>query len=385
MKTNRLGAAAAFCVAFSLNAQTQTTYTGTNVTGALVLTRVVNPSQLGASRILTMRQTQAVSVDAESDATPDIFQEVPRILRRLHPQMMENDVTAETLKAALSSRAAFGLPSVNGLLISNASTFGFNGLRHLDQLNANNGNQYNSEPPNPAIAVANGFVLLGVNNAIQVYNLTGTPLLPRVLASNELFGVSPAIIRSTGVNGVYPTDMRVFYDQGMNRFFVLQRAQDYNTAGDPIPSSHLYMAVSQTPDPTGGYNVYVMNTTDPANPSCPCVADYPSIGADQYGFHISTNEFTIAGESFVNAQVHSVSKASLLAGITLPVLFRVKLPFTTGYEFAIHPSHYASRRLLLHRQRRTAVLRQHGRQFHLRQPPGGLRLVQHGLSRHREP
>ncbi|MBY0504751.1 MAG: hypothetical protein K2X03_12630 [Bryobacteraceae bacterium] len=325
-----------FFAALSLGAQTQITYGGTNVTGQLVLVRTVNPSLLGGQRALAAPSTSAAAVDEPGNQNvPEIFEEVSRSLRRLRPEQ-DPAPTAESLKATLT-RSALGLQTVPGLPVVSVPG-GFDGLTHLDQRNAGGGNQYNTEPSNPGVAIANGFVLLGVNNAVQVYNLTGTPLLPRVLTSNELFGVSPAIDRNTGINGVYPTDMRVFWDQGINRWFVLQRAQDYNAAGDPLETSRFYMAVSQTADPTAAYNIYVMETTDRPNPSCPCVADYPSIGADQHGFYISSNEFTSANLAFANAQIHAISKASLLSGVTNPVTFRIRLPFTTGYEFAIQPA-----------------------------------------------
>ena len=351
MKQNGLTLAGLLLPGLLLVAQTQTTYTGTNITGQLVLTRTVNPMSLGANRALSSRTTQGAgrgsdpnSADpgvAEPGEPSDVFAEVPKVLRRLHPAL-DTEVTPESLKSALAlgqPKLAFGLPTVTGLPVNtNPGTFGFNGLTHADQRNANSGNQFSTEPPNPSIAVANGYVLLGVNNAIQVYSLLGAPLLPRVLSSNELYGVSPAINRANGINGVFPTDMRVFHDQSINRWFVLQRAQDYDTAGNAVGSSHIYLAVSQTPDPTGTYNIYVIDTTDAANPGCPCVADYPSIGADQYGFYISSNEFNSFSASFINAQVHAISKASLASGAATPVTYRIQLPFTTGYEFAIHPA-----------------------------------------------
>src|SRR5205085_7675929 len=112
------------------------------------------------------------------------------------------------------------------------------------------------------LAAGNGYVLEAVNNAVQVYNTSGAPLLPKVLSTNEVFGVAAAIDQVTGINGVFPTDIRAFYDSGINRWFILQRAQDNDTAGNLLASSHLYLAVSQTGDPTGTYNIYVMATTD---------------------------------------------------------------------------------------------------------------------------
>jgi hypothetical protein len=119
---------------------------------------------------------------------------------------------------------------------------------------------------------------------------------------------------------------------------VIQRAQDYDLAGNTLPSSRMFIAVSRSPDPTGIYNIYSIETTDAARSGCPCVADYPQIGADQYGLFISTGEYNVFGENFVSAQIHVISKSSLAAGTVNPTTYRFVLPFTTGFEFAIQPA-----------------------------------------------
>ena len=317
-------------------AQGQTFYNGTNATGQLVLTRTVNAMQtaqtlpqLGAVRAFSLRSL------ARTVAVPE---KVPQILsRQLHPPLSPSPLRALGAVRSLAVQLQPGLAVVKAPGIS-----GFNGLTHFDQRQASNGNQFSVEPPNPSIAVANGFILEGVNNAVQVYDMSGKSLLPRVLASNELFGVSPAINRATDDNGVYPTDMRVFFDQGINRWFVLQRSQDNDFAGNMINRSHIYLAVSQSPDPTGTYNIYVADTTNASHPGCPCLADYPQIGADQYGFYISANEFNtsfdVTLEQFVDATIFAISKAGLAAGATNPTAYKFTIPFGSGFEFAIQPA-----------------------------------------------
>jgi hypothetical protein len=223
-------------------------------------------------------------------------------------------------------------------VVPGPATVGFNGLTHNDQRQANNGNQFSVEPPNPSVAASNGYVLEGVNNAIQVYDTSGRALLPRVLSTNELFGLAPAINRSTNVYGPFPTDMRVFYDSGINRWFVLQRVHDEDAFGNYINLSHMYLAVSQTGNPTGSYNIYSADTTNSQNPGCPCLADYPQIGADQYGFYISANEYNTGTLSFVDATIVGLSKSSLAAGAPAPTAYKFTIPFVTGYEFAIQPA-----------------------------------------------
>lgn len=318
--------------------QTQNFFTGNNVTGQLVFTTTVNVT----------KQAQL----AQSSSTQN---QVPPYL----PSAIRADFASEprTLRAALQSRSGRlgGQSSTDlrlapyqdftqaanatsqSLTVGSSSSFGFSSLTAFEQRNANDGNQFDVEPPSEGLAVSNGFVVHGVNNAFQVYNTSGTPLLATTLSTNQVFGVSPAINWTTGVYGVYPTDIRIFYDQTMNRWLVLQRAQDYDVLGNALPSSRLYLAVSQTGDPTQTYNIYVMNTTDSGNLGCPCIADYPQVAADQYGIYVSYNEYN-TGLSFLDASILAISKASLTSGISMPNIVQFIIPTITGYEFAIQPA-----------------------------------------------
>jgi hypothetical protein len=299
----------------------QSSYGGSNITGQLVLARTVNVSQLSLALTLSGNATGLGPEAAK----------VPARLRR--PATLDLGLTL-----AFPSLNPSALTQLLPVVQQSPST-GFSALTHRHQRLANGGNQFSVEPPNPSIAMANGYILEGVNNAIQVYDANGGPQLSKVLSSNELFGVRAAINRTTGENGVYPTDMRVFYDHSISRWFVLQRAQDYDYFGNIMNSSHLYLAVSQSADPLGGYNIYEMNTSNSQNPGCPCIADYPQIGADQYGFYISANEFGIASESFVDSTILAVSKASLASGAVVPTLYRFLIPLADGFGFAIQPAY----------------------------------------------
>ncbi len=331
-------------------AQTQTTYSGANVTGQLSLTATVNALQKATAdaqqtQVLAQTRTAARTWAAatRTAALPGALREVPKfpaLLPPAAPKAASKAVTQAFSSAAVRT-ATIAPSAVTAVLnvIEAPGATGFDGLTHLDQRQANNGNQFSVEPPSPAVAVGDGYILEGVNNAIQVYDTAGRALLPTVLATNELFDVAPAIDRVSGVNGVYPTDMRVFYDSGTDRWFVLQRSQDNDIFGNPLNSSHLYMAVSQTADPTGTYNIYTADTTDyPANAGCPCLEDYLQIGADQYGFYISADEYNTSALTFVNATIWAISKASLQSGASSPTAYRFKLPDLTGYEFAVQPA-----------------------------------------------
>jgi hypothetical protein len=324
-------AVAAICFTGPMLAQPQVSYSGLSATGQLLLTTVVNVGTVAGQPAGADKPLQSALAPIELLHAPRPRLRPPTSTMRLHPAIATTGESADTLSASLVAQSLSIVPL--------SGTSGFNALSHLDQRDANGGNQLSIEPPSPSIAVGNGYVLEGVNDAIQIYNTSGTPALPIVLASNQLFGLAPAINYTVPETyGVYLTDMRVYFDSGTNLWFVLERAQDRDIYGDELETSHLYLAVSQTANPTGNYNIYVMNTTNSTHPGCPCLPDYPQIGSDQYGFHISWDEYSTISSAFVDAAVLSVSKASLSSGAGQPTAFQVIVPYSTGYEFCLQPA-----------------------------------------------
>lgn len=317
-----------------------TFYNGTNATGQLVLTRTVNATQAASAVQFTGFSALRLStMGRDAGSSAEIPKEIPRrpppVLPEVSTRKSEISIRAAGARMQTGVQAA-ALQSLT--VVSGGASIGFDGLTHRDQRLANNGNQYSVEPPNPSIAVGNGYILEGVNNAVQVYNLAGQPLLPNVLSSNQLFGVAPAINRTTGFSGVFPTDMRVFYDANIDRWFVMQRAQNNDIFGNYLATSNLYLAVSRTGDPTGTYNIYVMDTTNWSYPGCPCVGDYPQIGADQYGIYVSANQYQSLFDTYVAASILAISKTGLEQGAAAPAAFHFNIPFTRGDEFTIQPA-----------------------------------------------
>ncbi len=302
------------CVAPCAFAQKQSYYTGTNVTGQLTLTNVVNALQ--TSNAAQLQTIGLLGTEINPNGPPPL----------VRPPLLPQVTTTPQ-------------PAMQSLPVATANGVGFAGMTHYDMRNANGGNQYSIEPPSQGLAVANGYVVEGVNNAFQVYSTSGTPLLPTVISTNQLFGVTPAINWVTGIVGVNPTDIRAFYDPDIQRFIVLQRVQANTSGGSELPQSNIYIAVSQTNDPTGNYNIYSIDTTDSGDTygDCPCIADYPQIGADQNGIYISMNEYD-ATFHIVDASVLAISKTSLASGSLTPTTYKILIPFTSGYEFTIQPA-----------------------------------------------
>jgi hypothetical protein len=219
---------------------------------------------------------------------------------------------------------------------------GFDGLTHLDQRLANNGNQFNTEPPDQGLAVGNGYVLETINTALRVRRTDGSTAAATV-ALNPFFGLAASIDRTTGRIGPFTTDPRAYFDVDTQRWFVTMLEIDVDpVTGDFLDHSEVLIAVSQTGDPTGTWRIFSIDVTNvtgtPEHANCPCYGDQPLIGADATGFYVSTNEFPIVGPGFNGAQVYAMSKTKLAAGIAPPVVAFSGLPLAESQAYTLQPA-----------------------------------------------
>ena len=209
---------------------------------------------------------------------------------------------------------------------------GFEGLNFFQQRWARGGNQFSLEPPDQALCVGNGYEVEAVNDVLNIYNASGQSVLPDsnvvngiptsvngAVDLNSFFGYPPAIDRKTGVRGPFLSDPSCLYDAATQRFFMVILTMETHSDGSFTLVNHLDIAVSQTADPTGRWSIYRTDVTnDGSNPdprnACPCLGDYPHIGADAYGFYISTNAYPWLGYGFDGAQIYALSKAQLASG-----------------------------------------------------------------------
>src|SRR5205823_10219395 len=217
---------------------------------------------------------------------------------------------------------------------------GFEGLNHYQQRYSRGGNQFSVEPPDQGMCVGNGQVVEVVNDVFNVYSASsGQSLLadntatnivagfPRnvnhAIDLNSFYGYTPAINRTTGVRGEFVTDPSCIYDAQTQRFFVVVLSLDSQVAG-PCQGvfscvNHLDLAVSQTNDATGAWNIYKIDVTNDgtntggANPG-PYLGDYPHMGIDANGVYLTTNAYPWHANGFAGAQIYALSKAELAAG-----------------------------------------------------------------------
>jgi hypothetical protein len=241
------------------------------------------------------------------------------------------------------STGAGGGPTVSSVKKAKANptfNFGFEGLNHYQQRYSRSGNQFSVEPPDQGMCVGNGQVVEVVNDVFNVFSAsTGQSLLPDNTATNivagfprnvnhavdlnSFYGYTAAINRTTGVRGEFVTDPSCIYDAPTQRFFVVVLSLDSQVSG-PCQGvfscvNHLDLAVSQTNDATGSWNIYKIDVTNDgtntggSNPG-PYLGDYPHIGADANGIYLTTNAYPWHANGFSGAQIYALSKAQLAAG-----------------------------------------------------------------------
>ena len=205
---------------------------------------------------------------------------------------------------------------------------GFNGLSHLDQRNAGTGiymnTQFSLEPPDQGLCVGNGFVVEPINLAFAVYNESGRRLTA-VTALNQFYKRSPAIDphHHAGL-GDFLSDPKCYWDPVGHRFIQTILEMDAPGPFNGLPAfqrSHVLVAVSQTGNPTGAWNLYSIDTSDdglngtPAHTGCPCLPDQPLLGANRDGVFIDTNEFQNNPSFFFNGgQIYALGRAALESG-----------------------------------------------------------------------
>jgi len=240
-------------------------------------------------------------------------------------------------------------PDANGLASSNTDlALSLAGLNFEEQRTADGGNQFSLEPPDQALCVGNGYALEAVNDVFRIRSsVTGAAIDPASggAAMNPFFTQDHQIVRGTpNVIGQDLTDPRCYYDPGVNRFFFVITQLGQTTAGAFDGEAYLDIAVSKTGTPTtsrSDWFFYQLNIANdgtngtPTHPACPCFADQPLVGADQYGLYITTNEFDLDpfGGTFNGAQIYAFDKAALAAG-TMKVQRIEGAPLSSSYTTA---------------------------------------------------
>ena len=229
----------------------------------------------------------------------------------------------------------------------------FQGLNFHDQRFANNGNQFSVEPPDQGLCAGNGFIVEALNDVVQVYDTSGTPLLNggQAVDLNTFYGYAPAIVRSgpnAGQRGPSITDPSCLYDAQTNRFYLVVLTLDHvGTTAAMTGTNHLDIAVSDTGNPTGSWTIFKLPVQNNGTQGTPnhhcnsgfCLGDYPHIAADANAIFLTTNEFAFSGPGFYGAQVYGIGKNVLTGGGSgSVVLFNTLGAGPDGAGFTVWPA-----------------------------------------------
>jgi len=147
-------------------------------------------------------------------------------------------------------------------------------------------------PPDTEGAVGPNHVMEALNSQVVIQDRSGKQLSA---ITNSTFWTS------LGVTEAF--DAHVLYDPYAQRWIFS------SAAGEMGPNSAILIGVSQTSDPTAGWNLYKVDLGSSVN-----WADYPTLGFNKNWIVVQANIFTIAGNSFVNSMVWAFDKADLYAG-----------------------------------------------------------------------
>ncbi|HUZ40903.1 MAG TPA: hypothetical protein VMU68_05890 [Acidimicrobiales bacterium] len=246
------------------------------------------------------------------------------------PVDSENRPTTNSTKTVVVTPAS--RTSINSS--ATASLPGFDGITGNEQAAANGGGDL--EPPDQGTcagpdASGNPVVVEIINNALTVSTPSGTSLL----------NVTPTYALFNQPSTAFLSDPRCAYDATTQRWFFTEFVVGTASATpkkDFVPSTQ-FVAVSETSDPLGNYQVFGIDTTDLSNPvgDCPCFGDYDMIGFDANGLYITTNEFSTGSTApyFNGTVMYAISKQSLAAaadGSKFPSVTRYAI---TGDAFGL--------------------------------------------------
>jgi hypothetical protein len=188
----------------------------------------------------------------------------------------------------------------------------FNGLSSYDQATAAPGGNFILEPPDQGLCAGNGYVVDGVNDAMSVYSQATGKRIAGPTTLNSFLGFAPQFDGTT--YGPEPTDPSCYYDSDTGRFFFSILTLNVSSDGSWDGSNELDLAVSNSNNPTGSWTVYRTDVTGDGASGCPCLGDYPHIGADANGIYLTTNDFPLTTDGFNGSQVYAYSKQALESG-----------------------------------------------------------------------
>jgi hypothetical protein len=189
-------------------------------------------------------------------------------------------------------------------------------------------------PPDTEGAVGPHHLMEALNSQVVIQDRSGNTLSA---ITNSTFWSSLGVTESF--------DAHVLYDPYAQRWIFS------SAAGEESSDAAILIGVSQTSDPTAGWNLYKVNLGSSAN-----WVDYPTLGFNKNWIVVQANIFTIAGGNFVNSTIWAFDKADLYAGgsgkytVLTPTSGFTQVPATTmdpdlSTMYLLEPSNSGSGKL----------------------------------------
>jgi hypothetical protein len=218
--------------------------------------------------------------------------------------------------AQAKKQAAVAAPTVEGPIIQatrgprtpGAALGGFDGMETDDSICQPTGCQ----PSDQGIASNGDKVIQVVNTSVAVYDTAGNLESGFPKSLQDFFGVPDATCDVDTGPLPFLSDPRVLYDPADHRFIAaaLQIEGVWDIANNCPQTSLYWVAVSQTDDPAGAWNVYSVNTAMDVGFG-QGFADYTQLGFNGEGVFIGGNLFEETGVFFVGSFVLALPKKDM--------------------------------------------------------------------------
>lgn len=171
------------------------------------------------------------------------------------------------------------------------------------------GDNNSSIPPDTHGAVGPNHVMVTLNTEVRIQDRNSS--------------VISTVALSTFWDGFFdrrPFDPKILYDHMSARWM-------FTVMADPaFATSSVLIAVSQTSDPTGFWDIYRVDA-DASNLGW---ADYPSIGYNKDWIVIQVNMFTVSGSDYTGSNIYVFDKGDLYSGGS--GLFTLFQDFSGGFS-----------------------------------------------------
>jgi hypothetical protein len=297
-----------FGAAAATSAQAQTRYSGTK----------------GQAATATVDVTTIAREDA---LAPSSSTNEPRVIHRPYSPATEGQVPAGMTR--VPRRTTSTSPTTNSSVIPDAEEPGaplipspapatnFQALIDNQQF----------IPPDTMGAVSERWVVTILNDRMRIQDRAGNVIST---ASTQSFWqpLTYALARTFDV-----FDPKIYYDRFSHRFIYAI------TANSRSANSAILLAVSQTDDPSGGWNLYGVDV----DATDTLWADYPSVGYNRNWIVVTVNMFTNAANAFTRPEIYVFNKTQVINSTTpgTPAAFTKFTGNNTGAPTAITGSTWA--------------------------------------------